>query len=103
MQPYIFFVQASFTVTVLDQKLIVRSEADSSYVDEVAGFVNQKIRDVMDKAKSASSLHAALLACMNVANELFQMREEAKKVRKKVAEEVRGLIREIDAERQQVL
>ena len=96
-------MKGSCTVTVLDQKLLIRSEAEASYVGEVAAFVNQKIQEVIEKASSASTLQAALLVCMNVADELIQSRKETKRVKDQVTQEVRSLILEIDAERQQVL
>ncbi len=86
-------------MTVLDQKLVVRSDADETHVKEVAGFVNGKIQEVLDRTKSASTLHAALLTCLNVADDLFRSREASRKITDLVAQEVRGLMEQIELEK----
>jgi cell division protein ZapA (FtsZ GTPase activity inhibitor) len=82
----------SVAVSILNQKLTVRTDADEPYVKEVAGFVSGKIQEVMDRTKSASTLTAALLACLNIADELFRYKEGRKASSFKAANKVRDLI-----------
>lgn len=79
-------------VSILNQKLVVRSEADERYVHEVAGFVGQRIQEAMAKTKNASTLTATLLACLNIADELMRFKEGRKTSKLKVADKVRDLI-----------
>jgi len=79
------------TVSVLDQNLTVRSDSNEDQLTRVSDFVNQKIREVTSKAKNASTLTAALLACMNIANEYLQLREAQAEAQNKVRELV-GLV-----------
>lgn len=85
-------------MSVLNQKLVIRSEADGAYVDEVAGYVNGKVQEVLDRTKTASTLTASLLACLNVADELFQERRGRKDARGKAAKKVREMMGLIDVE-----
>jgi cell division protein ZapA len=96
-RPYIFYVgegkpKRSFAVSILNQRLTVRSDADEGYVKEVASFVNERIQEAIERNKTASTLTAALLACLNIADELFRGRrmKEARSVR--AAQKVRDLI-----------
>lgn len=79
------------TVSVLDQNLTVRSDSGEDQLTRVSEYVNQKICDVTAKTKSASTLTAALLACMNIANEYLQLRDVQAQTQHKVRELV-GLI-----------
>lgn len=77
---------------------MIRSEADGAYVDQVAGYVNGKVQEVLDRTKTASTLTASLLACLNVADELFQERKGKKDARGRAAKKVREIIGLIDVE-----
>jgi len=89
-------VNQPHNVTILNQKLTIRTDHDGVYVREVADFVNQKIEDVMSRAKTVSTLTAALLVCMNVADELIQSKKESQKINLNTAEKVRSVISLID-------
>ena len=96
-RPYIFQVvevrmKKPTTVSILNQKLTVRSDADDRHVNEVAAYVTQKVQEVITRTKSASTLTASLLACLNIADELFQFKEGRKTSKLKVADKVRDLI-----------
>ncbi|QQR80243.1 MAG: cell division protein ZapA [Deltaproteobacteria bacterium] len=73
------------TITLLNQKLSLRSEHKEEHVQAISSFVNQKIQEVMDKLHNVSSLNAALMACLNMADELFQQKEVDAQMREKVS------------------
>ena len=79
-------------VSILNQKLTVRTDADDHHVGQVAGFVGGKIQEVMDRTKSASTLTAALLTCLNIADELFRRREGEKEAQSQAAKKMKELI-----------
>lgn len=55
---------------------MIRGEADSEYTQKLADYVDKKMREVSSKASSISSLNAAILAALNIANEFFELREK---------------------------
>lgn len=89
-------MKKSHVVTILNQKLMVRSDASDKAVEEVAGLVSSKIQEVMEKTKSASMLTAALLTCLNIADEFQQQKKRKGESSSMAAEKVKEIIRLID-------
>ncbi len=83
-------------VSILNQKLTVRSDAGDESVTQVAGLVSERIREIMDRNKSASMLTAALLVCLNLAEELQQVGELRGVAGARAVQKVREIIRLID-------
>jgi len=71
-------VKKSYEVSILNQKFIIKSEADERYVQKVADYVNKKIYDIMSSTKSVSTLSVAILAALNMADDFFKIRIEKK-------------------------
>ena len=90
-------MKKSHVVTILNQKLVVRSDASDEAVTEVAGLVSGRIQEVFDRTKSASILTAALLACLNLADELQQQKKLKGASGGRAAQKVREIIRLIEA------
>ena len=81
------------SVSVMDQNLTVRSEAGEGEVARVSEYVNQKIQEVRRKSHGVSPLTAALLACMNIANECLALKE----VQVQAGLKIRELIGEVNS------
>ena len=65
--------QQKLSVEIYGQQLNLKSAADSQYTSELAEFVDGHIRKV--SGQSNDPLKVALLASMNIANELFEERK----------------------------
>ena len=76
--------------------MTVQSDADERHVKQVAGFVNSKVQEIVEKAKTASTLTASLMACLNIADEFFRYKEKKNADSVKAAQKVRDLIQMID-------
>jgi cell division protein ZapA len=61
-------------VQILGQQLPLRTEADPKYAIELAEFVDQKMREVTKMLPVASVSKVAILASLNIADELFKER-----------------------------
>ena len=61
-------------VQILGQQLSIRGEADQEYILGVAGFVDRKMREITEKLPVASLSKVAILASLNIADELFKER-----------------------------
>ncbi len=68
----------SVTVTIYGQAYTLKGGADSDYVQEVAAFVDERMREVSDSSSVASTAKVAILAAINIADELF--REQQKRI-----------------------
>ncbi len=75
------------TVEIMGREYRIRGNADEQYVQEVARYVDAKLREVSQGASMPASDRAAVLTAMNIADELFQLRraqnEELSTIEKK--------------------
>ena len=65
----------SARVTIYGEEYAVRSDGDVAYIREVAEFVDRKMREVADKTSNKSPSRIAILAALNIADELFAERK----------------------------
>jgi cell division protein ZapA len=61
-------------VQIFGHNYTIRGEADQEYILGVAGDVERKMRDITDKLPVASLSKVAILASLNIADELFKER-----------------------------
>ncbi len=63
-------------VEIMGQSLTVGSDAGDEWVRSVARSVDAKIRDIRASSQAVSSIHLAILAALNFADELERLRRE---------------------------
>lgn len=63
------------TVEIFGQRLGVRADGDPSRLQELASFVDHRMREVADRSSSVDTVKIAVLTALNIADELFQERE----------------------------
>jgi cell division protein ZapA len=63
------------SVEIHGQKYPIRSTLDQEYVTRLAAYVDEKIRAAADSTPTGDSLRLAVLAALNVADELFRCRD----------------------------
>ncbi|HEY2955473.1 MAG TPA: cell division protein ZapA [Candidatus Eisenbacteria bacterium] len=61
-------------VTIFGHSYTIRSETDQAYVLEVAAYVDRTMREITDKLPVAPLTKVAILASLNIADELFKER-----------------------------
>ena len=64
----------SVTVTIYGQEYTLKGEAEPEYVEKVAEFVDRKMREIAGSSTTVSTTKIAILAAINVADELFRER-----------------------------
>ena len=65
------------TVEIQGQRYPVRSDLDANYVAELATFVDGKMRLASRESSAADSMRIAVIAALNIADELFRARADA--------------------------
>jgi cell division protein ZapA len=68
------------TVEILGNVYVLRSEAGEERVRQVAELLNQRLEEVFSANKTSSTLSAAVLAALNITNELLQLRDQQEKL-----------------------
>ena len=61
-------------VQIFGQSYTIRGEADQEYILGVAAYVDRKMREITEKLPVASLSKVAILASLNIADELFKER-----------------------------
>jgi cell division protein ZapA len=83
-------------VRIFGEELTLRVDQDPAYVRAVAEFVDAKMREAAKGASMATASRIALLAAVNIADELFRCRGEVDGDRARVNAAIESLIRYVD-------
>lgn len=84
------------SVEIHGQRYPIRSSLDPEYVLRLAAYVDQKIAAAADSTPSGDSLRLAVLAALNIADELFRIREANRARDSQIAERASELEQLVD-------
>jgi cell division protein ZapA len=85
------------SVEIRGQRYPIRSELDARYVNVLATYVDEKIRVASESTPSGDSVRLAVLAALNIADELFRCQDVQKASQGALAERTEALERLLDA------
>ena len=68
--------QEPITVEIYGQRYNVRGEGDPAYLTELAQFVDSRMREVASQVSSLDPVKIAILAALNIADELNRTRKQ---------------------------
>ena len=84
-------------VNILGQDYVIRSSAGQKYLNEVAAYVNEKMEEVKASGIDDSQhLRIAVLASLNITDELFAFKKEKQNFVDKVEAKTRAITEFID-------
>jgi cell division protein ZapA len=84
------------SVEICGQRYPIRSTLDAEYVSRLAGYVDEKIRAAGEATSSGDGQRLAVLAALNIADELFRCRESTRARNGNLAERAGELERLLD-------
>jgi cell division protein ZapA len=67
-------------VEIYDQLYQIKGGIETEYVKQLAAYVDSKMREIAQGSKTVDSLKVAVLAALNIVDELFQERERSGKL-----------------------
>ena len=67
-------------IEIYDQTYNLRGDLEEAYVKELARFVDEKMRNVADATRTVDSLRVAVLAALNIADELHALRHRQREL-----------------------
>jgi cell division protein ZapA len=67
-------------VEIYDQIYQIKGGIQADYVKQLAAYVDSKMREIAQGSKTVDSLKVAVLAALNIVDELFQERDRAGKL-----------------------
>ena len=83
-------------ITIMGQQYPIRTSLDAEYVIRLATFVDEKMRAVSESTPSGDSVRLAVLAALNIADELFRCRDANDQRNGQLAERTEELERILD-------
>ena len=83
-------------VHIHGQRYPIRSTLEPEYISRLASYVEDKMRAIADSAPSGDSLRFAVLAALNITDELFRCREATRARDGELAERAGELERLLD-------
>lgn len=66
----------SVEITILGQKYTIRGDAPEEHIKNLAVYVSEKLKEVYSNSPNITPLKAAILASLNIADELHKLKEE---------------------------
>ena len=77
---------SSIEVTILGQKYTVRGDAPEEHIRKLASFVDERMKAVFSSSPGITPLRAAILASLDIAEELHKVKEEQEHIAKNIEE-----------------
>jgi cell division protein ZapA len=78
-------------VNIYGTEYPIKGTTDTEYIRQVAEYVDSKMRDIDQSTSVKSSLKVAILAAINIADELFREREEKRSLTQGFEEKISHL------------
>lgn len=83
-------------IKVFGQTFSVKTDADEDHIQAVAGYVNEKMDEVLRKTRSVSTLNVAILTALNIADDLLKEKEQRKALLREVEIKSKDLVEKIN-------
>ena len=84
------------TVQIFGREYKIRGYADKSYVEKVAGYVDGKIKELAGDSSVLSQEQLAVLAALNIADELFQQTKNSSETFLSIEQRTDDMISRLD-------
>lgn len=84
-------------IRLLDQEYLIRSDEDEERVQNIAQFLDEKLREISENAGGLSEKKAAILAAFDIASEYFHILKERDDLAKNIERRARALNHQIES------
>jgi cell division protein ZapA len=86
----------SVEIHILGQRYTVKGDASEEYIQQLAAYVQEKIKEVYDSSPNITPLKASILAAITIADELHKLKNEQEDITKSIEEKTVALTRLFD-------
>ena len=87
----------SVKVNIFGEDYPIKGDADTAYIQDVAGYVDQKMKEVSERMSNKLPLRVAVLAAMSITDELFKERDDKESKLLSVEERSQSLLEQLDS------
>ena len=88
-------------VNIFGNDYTVRTDADTEYIQKIARYVDKKMGEIVRNTKTVSTLNTAILAALNIADDLFKEREKREEFLAEVENRSKEIVKTIDTQLKQ--
>ena len=74
----------------------IRGEENQEYIREVASYVDARMREINQRLPIASHAKVAVLASLNLADELFKLRRQNERLTQEIGKRAKALSKELE-------
>ena len=86
----------SGSIEILGHHYRIKGDVDPVYMDRLARYVDQRMRELAVHAKNATPSKLAVLAAINIAHDLFQLQTQHQGVEATIEKKTKDLIESIE-------
>lgn len=83
-------------VEIFEQSYNLQAEGDEAYLRNVAAFVDEKMRAVTESTRQVDSTRVAVLAALNIADELCTLRKHQQEIEGPLRQHVQRCVRLVE-------
>jgi cell division protein ZapA len=83
-------------VSIMGQEYPIRADADDEYIREIAAFLDERMRAVHQAEPSRPPLKIAILAALNLTDELFTLRRERQEIVERFEQKAKEFSQHLD-------
>jgi len=83
-------------VEIFGQTYTIKGEADANYIVKLANYLDDHMREVAKKHPTSSPHKISILAALNIANEVFKLKEKEKDNNLLIEEKTKVLVEILD-------
>lgn len=76
----------SYKVVIYNQTYSLRSEHEPGYIEELAAHVDRRMNEIARQSMTVDSLRVAILAALQITDELYQLKQELKSTENEIAD-----------------
>jgi cell division protein ZapA len=91
-------VKRSVSVQIAGVRYSLKTDEDERWVKMIAAFVDAKMREVQKSTRTVDTQSVAVLAALQVAEELFAERRDTRELRKSIREKSESLLDYLERE-----
>lgn len=86
----------SIKVEIYGQYYQIKGDMDEKYIEELASYVDKKMRLIANQAPTIDSLKLAILTSLNIADELFRLKENYEKMSLEINKRAGEALKSVD-------
>ena len=73
-------------VEICDRIYPVAGAIDRDYLERLSAYVDGKMREIQESSRTVDTVKVAVMAALNIADELFQLRDQAERAEAAIAD-----------------